>query len=569
MRRLAAPRYPLRDMDRRTWLQLLTVLSAARSSHAQEAAPSPKPPALTKDELTAALKLMRLEFTGPQLDLMLPEVNKQLAQYQRLREIPVPLDTEPAVVFHPGLPGKQPVKAPARFVPLARKQAGRAVPTNLEDLCFLPVTELAPLVRARKVSSTDLTKMYLARLKRFTPKLNCVISLTEEIAFREAAQADAEIRRGRYRGPLHGIPYGLKDLFAVKGTKTTWGAEPFKDQTIDVDSTVYRRLHDAGAVLVAKLSMGALAMGGLWFGGMTKTPWNLEQSSSGSSAGSAAATAAGLVGFAIGTETLGSIVTPSIRCGVVGLRPTYGRVSRHGAMGLSWTMDKIGPICRSVEDCALVLNALYGPDGHDQTVTQAPLHWEPRKPLSSYRIGFVEKAFQRMEGDQKEVYARVLEDLRKAGVRVTPVELPDSTAGPILSFILSAEAGAAFDDITRDGQVDLLQGQKANDWPNTFRSSRLLPAVEYVRAQRARRLLVEKMEAFFDQWDAVVCPPYSNLTSTNLTGHPQVVLPCGFLKGMPQGLSVLAPLWQEGNALRVALAFEQATDWHKQQPDLQ
>ncbi|MBI4875854.1 MAG: amidase, partial [Acidobacteria bacterium] len=405
------------------------------------------------------------------------------------------------------------------------------------------------------------------RLKQYSPKLNCLITLTEDLALEQSAAADQEIRQGKYRGPLHGIPWGAKDLLATKGIRTTWGAEPFQEQLIGYDATAVERLRAAGAVLVAKLSMGALAQGGLWFGGMTKTPWNLEQTSSGSSAGSASATAAGLVGFAIGTETLGSIVSPCIRCGSTGLRPTYGRVSRFGAMGLSWTMDKIGPICRGVEDCALVLNAIHGPDGRDRTVTSDPFHWEPRKPLRSLRVGVLQKAFEGFKDQEKAVYDQALQDLKKAGVEMQPVEMSDED-GQRLRFLLVAEAAAAFDDITRDGRVGRLKGQAPGDWPNTFRTARLIPAVEYIRAQRARTRLMEKMEGFFAPWDVIVTPPYALLTTTNLTGHPQVILPCGFVDGMPRGLSFLGKLYDEGSPLRVALAYQQITDWHTRRPPL-
>ncbi len=528
-------------------------------------APSPAAPTLkvTKDQVAAALKLLGLEFT----EMMLPGVNRALAGYESLRKLEVPLDTEPAYSFHPGLPGRAPGKGPARFRPTVRKGPSGKTWKNVEDLAFLPVTELAPLVRARQVSSTDLTRMYLARLKKYGPRLNCVITLTEELALEQAAAADQKIRRGRYRGPLHGIPWGAKDLLATKGIRTTWGAEPFEHQVIDHDGTVVERLRNAGAVLVAKLSMGALAQGGVWFGGMTRTPWKPEQSSSGSSAGSAAATAAGLVGFTIGTETLGSIMTPCARCGAVGLRPTSGRVSRYGAMGLSWTMDKIGPICRGVEDCALVLNAIYGPDGRDRTVANDPFHWEPRRPLAGLRIAVLQKAFDAFKDGEKKIYDQALADLRKAGVTLKPVEILDDEARP-LRFLLVAEAAAAFDDITRDGRIGQLKGQAAGDWPNTFRTARLIPAVEYIRAQRARTLLMAKMERFFADWDVVVTPPYGIMTTTNLTGHPQVVVPCGFVDGMPRGLSFLGRLYDEGSPLRVALAYEQATDWHTQHPRL-
>jgi Asp-tRNA(Asn)/Glu-tRNA(Gln) amidotransferase A subunit family amidase len=429
------------------------------------------------------------------------------------------------------------------------------------------VTGLAPLVRSRRITSTELAKLYLARLKQHSPKLNCTITTTEDLALEQAASADREIRQGKYRGPLHGIPWGAKDLLATKGIRTTWGAEPFQNQVIDRDATVVERLREAGAVLVAKLSMGALAQGGLWFGGMTRTPWKAEETSSGSSAGSASATAAGLVGFSIGTETLGSIVSPSIRCGVVGLRPTYGRVSRYGAMGLSWTMDKIGPICRGVEDCALVLHAIYGPDGRDRTVASDPLHWEPRKPLASLRIGILQSGFDKTSGEEKRLYDQALADLRQAGVAMKPVEFSDDD-GSRIRFLLMAEAAAAFDDITRDGKVQQLSGQRPGDWPNSFRTSRLIPAVEYIRAQRVRTLLMQKLERVFDDWDVIVTPPQSLLTTTNLTGHPQVVVPCGFVDGLPRGISFLGRLYDEGSPLRVALAYEKATDWHTKHPNL-
>jgi len=554
-------------MDRRTWLGLMGLLTEMRAGAAQPP-PAAAPSRVTKDQVAAALKLLGLEFTDAQIEMMLPGVNRSLAGFESLRKVEVPLDTEPAYSFHPGLPGRTPDRGPARFHPTVRRGPSGKTWKKVEDLAFLPVTELAPLVRARRISSTDLTKMYLARLKKHGPRLNCVITLTEELALQQAAAADQEIRRGRYRGPLHGIPWGAKDLLATKGIRTTWGAEPFEQQVIDYDATVVERLREAGAVLVAKLSMGALAQGGLWFGGMTRTPWKPDQSSSGSSAGSAAATAAGLVGFSIGTETLGSIVTPCIRCGAVGLRPTYGRVSRYGAMGLSWTMDKIGPICRGVEDCALVLNAIYGPDGRDRTVASDPFHWEPRRPLAGLRVAVLQKAFDAFKDAEKKVYDQALADLKKAGARLKPVEISDDEARAI-RFVLVAEAAAAFDDITRDGRVAQLKGQAPGDWPNTFRTARLIPAVEYIRAQRARTLLIAKMERFFADWDVVVTPPYGLMTTTNLTGHPQVVVPCGFVDGMPRGLSFIGRLYDEGSPLRVALAYEQATHWHSQHPQLE
>jgi Asp-tRNA(Asn)/Glu-tRNA(Gln) amidotransferase A subunit family amidase len=541
----------------------LVTLLAASPAFAQQTQPSGEPPRIDKELLIAALKVMGLQFTGPQLDLMLPRVNRLLGQLEGVRKIDVPLDTEPAFRFSPQLPGREWPKK-ARFQPLKHK--ARTGWKDVHDLAFWPVTQLAPLVRAKKVSSQALTRMYLDRLKRYAPALNCVITFTEELAMEQAQRADTEIRRGKYRGPLHGIPWGAKDLFATKGIRTTWGAEPFQNQVPDHNATIVDRLEQAGAVLIAKLSLGALAMGGLWFGGMTRTPWDPERTSSGSSAGSASATAAGLAGFTIGTETLGSIISPSIRCGVVGLRPTYGRVSRYGAMGLSWTMDKVGPICRSVEDCALVLRAICGPDGRDASVLDAPFGWEPARPLSGLRVGVLEKEFEQTDDKEKELFRRALDDLGKTGVKLEPVELPRFDAGSLL-VILSAEGATAFDDLTRSGGVDQLKDQGPGAWPNSFRSSRMIPAVEYLRAQRARTLLMRAMDEFMAKWDALVSPPGASLTITNLTGHPQIVVPCGFIDKLPRGLVFTGRLCEEGLPMRVALAYEQSTQWHTQRPE--
>jgi Asp-tRNA(Asn)/Glu-tRNA(Gln) amidotransferase A subunit family amidase len=587
-------------MDRRSLVQLITVLAAARPAVSQDrggrsAAPpqsgraaAPQagrgqqaPMRVTKEQIAGALKLMGLEFTDAEIDMMLRPVNTALGSYESLRKVEIGYGVEPAFHFQPGLPNRAPIKGPQRFDTTIPKVGTPKVPANLEDAAFWPVTQLAPLIRARAVSSTDLTKMYIDRMKRYSPKLLCLITLTEDLALERAGDADKEIRQGKYKGPLHGIPFGVKDLFDTKGIRTTWGAEPFQDRIPDEDATCVDRLHKAGAVLIAKLSMGALAQGDLWFNGRTRNPWNTESGSSGSSAGSASATAAGLVGFALGTETLGSIVSPSTVCGTVGLRPTYGRVSRHGAMALSWTMDKIGPICRGVEDCAIVLNAIYGPDGHDRSVGADPFHWEPRKPLKSLKVAVMQSMFDRAgagrggggrgadpnaAAEMKAMYAQALEDIGKAGVTMTPVEYDENVLS--MRFLLEAEGAAAFDDITRDGEVRTLKGQAAGDWPNTFRTSRLIPAVEYIRAQRARTLVVETFERFMAQWDVVVLPTNSLLTTTNLTGNPQVVLKCGFTGGLPRSIGFLGKIYDEGSPLRVAMAYEQVTEWHKKNPTL-
>src|ERR1039458_1029849 len=554
----------LEGLDRRGWVRLVAVFSVGFLCEAQVPqgqTPAPSSNRITKEMLHRALHLIGLDFTEEQETMVLPGVNRALTGYEALRKIDVPLDTEPATRFYP----TKPAVKPAKFSPTLEKPKSFG---SLEDLAFEPVTTLGALVKSRKVSSTDLTKMYLERLKKYSPKLLCVITLTEELALEQAAKADEEIKRGHYRGPLHGIPWGAKDLYSTKGIKTSWGAEPYQDQVFNYNATVVDRLEQAGAVLLAKLSMGALAQGGLWFAGMTKNPWNTERSSSGSSAGSASSTSAGLVGFSLGTETLGSIISPSTTCGVVGLRPTYGRVSRHGAMGLSWTMDKPGPICRSVEDCALVLEAIHGPDGKDLAVVDAPFDWQPQLGLTGLRIGYLEADFERASKESKQLYDQALADLRTAGAKLEPVKLPDFQAQP-LRIILEAEAATAFDDLTRSGGVNQLRGQAPGDWPNTFRTARLIPAVEYIRAQRARTLLMHRMDQFMADWDVLVSPPFGGLLLvTNLTGHPQIVTPCGFANGLPQGLVFTGKLYEEGEPMRVAMTFEKATKWHTLHPNL-
>ena len=546
-------------------------------------APAAGPQRIDRLRLDAAESIFGVDFTEAEEQMALGGVNRNLDSYDQLRKLNVPLDTEPAITFRPYLPGKKPT---GKATPGARLRVTKAaIPTNLtsDQIAFLPVTALATLIESRRITSTELTKLYLDRLKKYGETLKCVVTLTEDLALKQAADADAEIKAGKYRGPLHGIPWGAKDLLATKGYKTTWGATPYKDQVIDLDATVVERLRDAGAVLVAKLSMGALAQGGVWFGGSTRNPWNLERSSSGSSAGPGSATAAGLVGFSIGTETLGSIISPAVTNGVTGLRPTYGRVSRHGAMALSWTMDKIGPMCRSVEDCVLVLNAIYGADGRDDTVTDAPFEWIPDRPLSALRIGYLQKEFesgpnnpnpseaQRTAADARKVmYAQALDVFRKAGARLEPMAMPDFPTGSI-SFVLSAEAAAAFDDLTRNKeQLASLTAQSPGDWPNTFRSSRFIPAVEYIRAMRARRLLMQEMDQLMSQYDVFLSPApgSASLTITNLTGHPAIVLKCGFIDNLPASIMVTGRLYDEATVCRVALAFEQNTEWHKRHPTL-
>jgi Asp-tRNA(Asn)/Glu-tRNA(Gln) amidotransferase A subunit family amidase len=526
---------------------------------------------ITREMLEDAERVAGLEFTDEERELMLPGLNGNLASYERLREVAVPNSLPPALYFNPLPPGASVDVAERPRRP--SRVTIDAVPSDLDELAFWPVTHLAALLETRRVSSEDLTRMYLNRLKRYGPKLECVIELTEDLALEQARRADAEIADGRYRGPLHGIPWGAKDLLAAPGYKTTWGAMPYKDQIIDETATVVERLEQAGAVLVAKLTLGALAWGDVWYEGRTRNPWNYEQGSSGSSAGSAAATAAGLVGFAIGTETWGSIVSPSTRCGTTGLRPTFGRVSRYGAMALSWSMDKIGPICRGVEDCALVFDAIYGPDGRDLSVVDAPFAWDAELDLRSLRIGYVKSAFEE-EREEQEEWKRfdetALETLSRMGISLIPIELPDLPIGA-MSFILNAEAAAAFDELTRSNRDDVMVRQIRNAWPNVFRQSRLIPAVEYIQANRVRTLAMEEMAKIMSEVDVYIAPSFggSNLLLTNLTGHPCVVVPNGFREdGTPTSISFMGKLFGEAETLAVARAYQQATDFHRKRPTL-
>ncbi len=523
--------------------------------------------AITIEDVIAAEKLIDLQFTEEEQKLMLGGLDGNREKYQRLRELSIENSVPPAFQFNPVPAGMQfeREQKPFQMGPVRNGY----LPDNVDELAFYSVRDLAELIRVGRVTSTDLTIMYLDRLKKYGPKLECVVTLTEELAMKQARRADEEIAAGHYRGPLHGIPYGAKDLLAVKGYKTTWGAIPYKDQVIEEDATVIQRLEEAGAVLVAKLTLGALAWGDVWYGGKTRNPWNLEQGSSGSSAGSGAATSAGLVAFAIGTETWGSIISPSTRCGVTGLRPTYGRVSRAGAMALSWTMDKIGPICRTVEDCAIVLDAIYGPDSIDRTVMDVPFNYKPGVDWTDLRIGYLQNEFEKVY-DNKENDRASLEKLQDLGAKLIPIELPDYPISA-LSFILHAEAAAAFDKLTHSNEDDLLVRQIANAWPNVFRQSRFIPAVEYIQANRVRYLLVEEMADILSDIDVYVAPSFVNDNNllNNLTGHPAICVPNGFDEnGGPTSISFFGRLYDEGTLLAVAKAYQDATDFHLRHPIL-
>ncbi|MGB9289842.1 MAG: amidase [Terracidiphilus sp.] len=609
---------------------------------AQEAPPATDTPAATAPAETPSRELAKITpemidlaaemagvgpFTPEQKKAMLDGLNDQRSGYDKIRALNLPNSLPPAYVFHPAPAAKANETHLVSFG--AKPQLSYVgpdaiipkVPANIEDLAFAPVLELAALLYNRKITSLDLTRMYLTRLRRYDAKLHFAITILQDRALLQAQAADEEIAAGLYRGPLHGIPWGVKDLLSVKGYPTTWGAGGFEHQMIEEDATVVKRLDEAGAILIAKLSLGALAMGDKWFGGRTRNPWNPEQGSSGSSAGSASAVAAGCVGFAIGSETLGSISSPSTRCGDSGLRPSFGMVPRTGAMALSWTMDKLGPICRTVEDCALVLDVIHGPDGKDLSAVQAEFHWDPNFEWTELRVGYLKSEFDplpplelkpaapnetpeeqkkredanaemqadrtRREYDRKYEQA-TLDKLTKMGVHLIPVELPKLPWDAMVP-LLTAEAAAAFDDLTMSGKDKLLTEQGPDDWPNDFRVARFYPAVEYVQANRLRSLGIRQMAGLFDTVDVIVTPTTdTQLIATNLTGNPAIIVPNGFRgndaptppaiddgnhdniggPGTPVSITFLGGLYQDAKLAAFAAAYQQATGFQKLHPKL-
>jgi Asp-tRNA(Asn)/Glu-tRNA(Gln) amidotransferase A subunit family amidase len=525
---------------------------------------------ITDASIVAAAEVAGVTFSDEERAQMLNGLRGQTQRLIALHAVPLENSVAPAMVFSPlPRPGAVPTDAQRRIVP--SRVTARAVPASLESLAYAPLTELADLVRRRQVTSTQLATMYLTRLERLDPQLKCVTTLTRDRALAQAKAADAEIAAGRYRGPLHGIPWGAKDLLAVTGYPTTWGTAPYRDQVLSEDATVVQRLDQAGAVLIAKLTLGELAQGDQWYGGRTNNPWKLDQGSSGSSAGPASATAAGCVGFSIGSETLGSISSPSTRCGVTGLRPTFGRVPRTGAMALSWSMDKLGPMCRSVEDCALVLSVINGPDGRDQSVHRAAFNWDGSAGVRGLRVGFVQSAFDApLERNAiKPFDDAAMTTMRTLGVELVPVEIPVAEYAA-MRIILTAEAGAAFDELTRSGRVRELAQQGPGAWPNTFRTARLIPAVDYVNANRVRTKVIEAWDVLMRQVDVIIAPTNSGqLLATNLTGHPAVILPNGFREdGTPVSITFIGRLFGEEAMLRVAKAYQDATKHHERHPSL-
>ncbi len=539
------------------------------------------PSAVTAEMIDRAEWLTGLDLTEDERALMVEGVNELLAEFATNRAVPLDNAVAPAVRFDPGRASEPP--APDRPAQAAAVAAER--PDADDDLAFLGVERIGALLRGRRLSAAEVAEVVLRRIERFDPVLRCVITPTPELARSQAAAAQARIDAGD-AGDLTGIPWGAKDLLAVPGYPTTWGARPFRDQVLDVEATVAGRLREAGAVLAAKTSLGALAWGDVWFGGMTRNPWNPAQGSSGSSAGSASAVAAGVVPFAIGSETWGSIVSPCTRCGVTGLRPTFGRVSRHGAMALSWSMDKIGPIARSARDCRIVFRHLVGADPADPSAVDRPfVEARGDRGLAGIRIGVVTDAFDadRSAGvDDESARADLAEwaaldraalgVLESLGATLVPIALPSAIEVSSLSLILTAEASTVFDTLTRTGRDDELTRQIAQAWPNVFRQGQLIPAVEYLRANRLRTLVQRDWNALFDRVDVYVTPSFvgDGLLATNLTGHPQVVVPDGFLSsdGTPVSLSFVGRLFGEDDLLAVAEAFQSATRHHLRRPDL-
>lgn len=591
-----------KKIRRRDALRLLggTALAGAGISAGAGMSGGQTEPSLpSDDQIRGAEWLAGLEYTPEERELLREDLAGTLEEFRAIRAVPLDNSVAPSLRFDPLPPAGPGVPATIDSAAVDAGDSAKgdgvgaaaipgpppisSAPGSPDDVAFAGIRELAGWLSGRALSSVELTELYLGRLDRWDPDLHCVIEETREIALRVAKEADGARARGESVSPIHGIPWGAKDLLSVEGTRTTWGAKPYEAQTRNETATVAKRLLAAGSPLLAKLSVGALAWGDVWFGGTTKNPWNLEQGSSGSSAGPAAATAAGLCGFSIGTETWGSIISPSTRCGVTGLRPTYGRVSKSGAMALSWTMDKIGPICRRVEDCAWVLAAIQGPDGLDPNALAVPnSRWPGRNP-KEIRVGYVAKLFDEdrtegIEDEAEKTAARewethdraVLEVLRGLGWELVPVALPEDVPIGPLGLILTAEATTAFDELTRSGRDEELTRQERFAWPNVFRQGQLIPAVEYIRASRIRTLLRHAMERVFETVDVFVVPSYggNHLLATNLTGHPSLCVPNGFRSGdgTPTSITFTGRLLGESDLLTVGKAYQEATTFHLERP---
>ena len=550
----------------------------------------PVGPEVTPSTFAEAENLMQVRLTAAERSEAAGNWRSAIAPLYERRIGPRKVEIEPTLapysLWNPVLPGEKAGPQRDRFI--GSKVDPGPLPSTEEDIAFAPVTHLARWIEKRQLSSERLTKIYLARLKRFDPNLRCVITLTDELALAQARKADREIAAGKYRGPLHGIPWGAKDLLDTAGIATTYGAEPFRNRVPAADATVVKRLHGAGAVLVAKLSLGALALNDIWFGGQTMNPWLLEEGASGSSAGPGAATAAALVGFAVGSETGGSIVAPSMRCGITGLRPTYGRVPRTGAMTLCWSLDKLGPMTRTVEDAMLVLHAISGPDAGDLSSVPSKLDFDAKAPVTGLRVGYFPAWLE--TNAATEVDRAALETVKKVGMVPVEVAIPDWPYDS-LDVILFAEAAAAFEDLTLSHRVDQLKVQVPDAWPNLFRQSRFLSAVDFVQSDRLRRKVANEMARVFSQVDLLLVPSLRDemLTITNFTGHPSITLRAGFVqvsearsdwapapnnplpkfsppRRVPHGVTLIGRLFDEGTLGRAGLALERSFGVASEQP---
>jgi len=524
--------------------------------------------AITTDVVRQAQKIIGMEYTQPQADSMLNHLNAQLNNYKTLRKMALPNSVVPALNFNPVPVGFVDPDKTNGFV--LSKLASVKLPANKDELAFYSISQLASLIKTRQITSVELTRFFIERLKKYNGKLLFVVNYTEEHALKQAAKADAEIKAGKYRGVLHGIPFGVKDLLSSAGSKTTFGATPYKEQEFKIDATVVKRLEDAGAVLIAKLTLGELANGDVWFGGQTRNPWDITRGSSGSSAGPASAVAAGCMPFAIGSETLGSIVSPSTECGDTGLRPSFGRVSKYGAMALSWSMDKLGPIARNVEDDAIVFNAIQGTDPNDLSTIAAPFNYNGTvNNLKGWKIGYIKAAFDNPRTSNHANDSVTLVKLKELGAELIPIEQPKMPFNT-LNFILSTEAAAAFQELVLTHKDDLLAQQRRGAWPNNFRAMQFTPAVEYINAQRARTLLIQQWYEKLKGLDLYIAPSFSgNLTLTNLTGNPCLVLPNGLnSRGLPASITFMGQLFGEGKMLEAAKIYQDATDFNKKHPTL-
>jgi len=522
----------------------------------------------SKDDVTKSLKIIGVGFNKKYIDTLYPYLKQNKEGYDTLRKYKLDNEVFPAIRFDPlpkGFTARPQVGFPDWKIPL-----GVELPKNKNNLAFYSIPQLASLIKYKKITVLALTEFFIERHKKYNPILECTITITEEMAISQAKKMDKELAEGKYRGILHGIPYGVKDLMAVKGYKTTWGAEPYKNQEIDMTATVVERLQNAGAVLIAKLVSGSLARGDVWFGGKTKNPWDTKEGASGSSAGSGSATSAGLIPFALGTETLGSITSPSTKNGITGLRPTYGRVSRHGIMSLSWSMDKVGPMCRSAEDCAIVYSFITGKDPKDQTTTALPSGFEPQKDISTLRIGYLKKDIEKDTTLHKQNSERAIKTFKKLGLSLTEVELPEDVPYKSFDIILRAEAGAFFDDLVRSGDVDKMVEQNQKSRANSLRQARLIPAVEYLQANRHRQVLIEKMNAIMNEYDVLISPTFGNrqLVITNLTGHPAISIPTGLDKDQhPTSITLVGNLYDEASILLLAKTFQKNTQFDEMHPE--